>query len=85
MDKSQYARKFQALYDTNPFVHLLGITIDEVGRGMVKSHLVVREDLINMDGRMHGGVLVTLVDNACGVVRRHDALRDDSHDVRCRA
>ena len=70
MDKSLYAQKFQALYDTNPFVHLLGITIDEVGQGTVKNHLVVRDDLINMDGRMHGGVLISLVDNACGVCGR---------------
>ena len=70
LNNTVYVEKFQAVYDTNPFVRLLGITIDEIERGKVLNHLVVRDDLINMDGRMHGGVLITLVDNACGVCCR---------------
>ncbi|MBQ7516597.1 MAG: PaaI family thioesterase [Schwartzia sp.] len=70
MDKAQILSRLRDLYNTNPFVHLLGIVIDDAGPGWAKSHLTVTPPLLNMDGFLHGGALGTLIDNLCGVAGR---------------
>ena len=70
MEKAQILANLRALYSTNPFVHLLEITIDDAGPGWAKSHLTVLPRLLNMDGFLHGGALGTLIDNLCGVAGR---------------
>ena len=70
LEKEQNLKNLRALYHTNPFVRLLDIVIDDAGPGWAKSHIIVRPELLNMDGYLHGGVLETLVDNLCGVAGR---------------
>ena len=70
LEKETIIENLRALYHTNPFVRLLDIVIDDAGPGMAKSHMVVRPELVNMAGYLHGGALETLVDNLCGVAGR---------------
>lgn len=70
LEKTLILEKLRALYHTNPFVRLLDIVIDDAGPGWAKSHMLVRPELVNMAGYLHGGALETLVDNLCGVAGR---------------
>lgn len=46
----------------------LGITTDEVGPGTMLCSIVVRDDLLNPFGLMHGGVVSALCDHMLGAV-----------------
>jgi 1,4-dihydroxy-2-naphthoyl-CoA hydrolase len=46
----------------------LGITTDEVGPGTMRCSVVVRDDLLNPFGLMHGGVVSALCDHMLGAV-----------------
>ena len=70
MKKEAILTRLRHLYNTNPFVHLLDIVIDDAGPGWAKSHMDVQPHLVNMDGLLHGGALGTLIDNLCGVSGR---------------
>ncbi len=48
------------------FHHLLGTRLVEWDRDRVVLELAVRPELLNLGGVVHGGVLSTLVDSACG-------------------
>jgi uncharacterized protein (TIGR00369 family) len=45
---------------------LLGVQIDAVAAGELRSHLVVRPQLMAPNGFLHAGSLVTLADTSCG-------------------
>jgi len=46
----------------------LGITTDEVGPGTMCCSVIVRDDLLNPFGLMHGGVVSALCDHMLGAV-----------------
>jgi uncharacterized protein (TIGR00369 family) len=52
-------------YNQPPFATFLGIKITEVTADRVTAELVVREELNNRFGIMHGGAIMALADN-CG-------------------
>src|SRR5882757_7583403 len=52
-------------YNQPPFATFLGIKITEVTADRVTAKLVVREELNNRFGIMHGGAIMALADN-CG-------------------
>ena len=52
-------------YNQPPFAKFLGIKIIEITPDRVLAELVVREDLNNRFGIMHGGAIMALADN-CG-------------------
>ena len=47
-----------------PFAHLLGIELGEMKRGAATLHLMMRDDLRQNNGVIHGGVVASLVDTA---------------------
>jgi len=49
----------------NPFLQSLGMRLAEWSEGRVEFHLPMAPTLANRTGRLHGGVLCTLLD-ACG-------------------
>lgn len=49
-----------------PFAHLLGMTITHVSPERVTAELVVRHDLTNRNGNLHGGAVMALADNLGG-------------------
>ncbi|MBO0751641.1 MAG: PaaI family thioesterase [Bradyrhizobiaceae bacterium] len=49
-----------------PFSRLLGGRIIEVSRDRVVAEVVVREDLTNRNGALHGGAVMAIADNLGG-------------------
>jgi 1,4-dihydroxy-2-naphthoyl-CoA hydrolase len=49
-----------------PFSRLLGIEIIEVARDRVVAEVLVREELTNGTGRLHGGAAMAIADNLGG-------------------
>jgi 1,4-dihydroxy-2-naphthoyl-CoA hydrolase len=49
-----------------PFSRLLGGNIIEVSRDRVVAEVVVREDLTNRNGALHGGAVMAIADNLGG-------------------
>jgi uncharacterized protein (TIGR00369 family) len=58
-----------------PFAKFLGIKMVEITRDRVVAELVVREDLNNRFGIMHGGAVMALADN-CGGTAASANLKD---------
>lgn len=50
----------------NPFLELLGIRLAHWSRDYAEMHLPVGPALLNRSGRIHGGVICTLLDSVCG-------------------
>jgi len=58
------AARLQAIAEMQPpFVRLLGTDIIEVSRDRVVAEFVVREELTNRNGALHGGVVMAIADN----------------------
>jgi uncharacterized protein (TIGR00369 family) len=57
----------------NPFLDLLGVEDDGVGPGWARVALEPRPELTNMHGKVHGGVLMALLDTtmARAAMSRH--------------
>lgn len=51
----------------DPFSKWLGIEVDEVREGFSRVHMVVREDMLNGLGIVHGGIPFSLADTAFGL------------------
>lgn len=62
-------------YNQPPFAKYLGIKIIEITPDRVLAELVVREDLNNRFGIMHGGAIMALADN-CGGTAASANLKD---------
>ena len=62
-------------YNQPPFAKFLGIKIIEITPDRVLAELVVREDLNNRFGIMHGGAIIALADN-CGGTAASANLKD---------
>jgi acyl-CoA thioesterase len=45
-----------------PLFNLLGVEVVEVNPGVAKARVLLRDDLKNANGVMHGGVIATLID-----------------------
>lgn len=57
-------RRIQKAVATVPFARLLRIELDEVGRGTATLGLMVRKELTQNQGVVHGGVIASLIDTA---------------------
>lgn len=57
-------RRIQKAVDTVPFARLLGIELDDVGRGTATLGLKVRKELTQNHGVVHGGAIASLIDTA---------------------
>ncbi len=56
--------RVQEAFEKVPFAHLIGIELGEVERGSATLHLVVRNELKQNQGVVHGGVTASLIDTA---------------------
>jgi acyl-CoA thioesterase len=57
-------RRVQKAIVTVPFARLLGIELDEVGKGTATLGLNVRRELTQNHGVVHGGAIAALIDTA---------------------
>lgn len=63
----QRAETVQALMlQHDAFTQWLGLTFDEVGPGYCRLRLVVRPEMLNGFGTLHGGVIFAAADSALG-------------------
>ena len=66
-DDTDAARRLQAIADMQPpFSQLMGTRIVEVTRDRVVAEVVVREELTNRNGGLHGGAVMAIADNLGG-------------------
>ncbi len=54
-------------YTDDTFPYGLGIRLMEAGPGYAGVELVIKEDMLNLHGTAHGGVIFTLADTAFGL------------------
>jgi uncharacterized protein (TIGR00369 family) len=57
----------QPLFDRQPLLATLGMTLGRVADGEVELHMPFRADLLQQTGALHAGVLTALVDSACAL------------------
>ncbi len=57
-------RRIQKAVATVPFARLLGIELDEVGKGTATLGLNIRRELTQNHGVVHGGAIASLIDTA---------------------
>jgi 1,4-dihydroxy-2-naphthoyl-CoA hydrolase len=66
-DDSPDDRRIQMIAaDQPPFAKLMGIKLIEVTRDRVVAEIVVREELTNRNGGLHGGAVMGIADNMGG-------------------
>jgi 1,4-dihydroxy-2-naphthoyl-CoA hydrolase len=66
-DDSADDRRIQAIAaDQPPFAKLMGLSLIEVSRDRVVAEIVVREELTNRNGGLHGGAVMGIADNMGG-------------------
>jgi 1,4-dihydroxy-2-naphthoyl-CoA hydrolase len=66
-DIADAARRLQQVADAQPpFFQLLGARIVEATRDKVVAEVVVREELTNRNGGLHGGAVMAIADNLGG-------------------
>ena len=51
-------------FENNHFPRFVGIEIDSIEPGRARLSLEVREELLQLQGIMHGGVIATIIDTA---------------------
>src|SRR5690242_3252326 len=67
-DPTEVADPIKLVADAQPpFFKLLGGKIVEVGRDRVVAEVVVREELSNRNGVIHGGAVMAIADNLGGI------------------
>jgi acyl-CoA thioesterase len=59
-------------FGEDKYAELLGVVLDEVTDATVRMHMRLREDMLNLYGRPHGGVIYSLADAAFSVLTNND-------------
>jgi acyl-CoA thioesterase len=55
-------------FERDNYAKSLGIVLDELTNDTIKMHMLLREDMLNMYGRPHGGIIYSLADVAFSVL-----------------
>jgi acyl-CoA thioesterase len=67
MSREEIKRKIFELLNNSPFYLHLGMEIVEAGEGRASLRLPVRDELKNLYGILHGGVIAALLDSSCSI------------------
>jgi uncharacterized protein (TIGR00369 family) len=54
-------------FKRNNFIRLLGIELDSVERGRARLSLEVKDELLQLQGVLHGGAMAALIDTAVAI------------------
>ena len=54
----------QKMLENDHFTRLLGLSVDEIGEGTCRLHYVVKPEMLNGFGTIHGGALFSAADSA---------------------
>jgi len=58
------ARRIKKAVDSVPYAHLLGIELDAISEGAATLGLMIRHELTQNHGVVHGGAIASLIDTA---------------------
>lgn len=66
--KAEVLKKVSDIYAGNAFMHVCDISIHDIGCGWAKVGIKVKDGLhTNLNASLHGGMFMTLMDNATGI------------------
>ncbi|RII77422.1 PaaI family thioesterase [Pseudomonas monteilii] len=61
----------------NPFLHGLGVKLASWVGGQAEFHMPIQPQHLNRQGMLHGGLIATLLDAACGYAGLHAAEHEE--------
>jgi acyl-CoA thioesterase len=65
----------------DPFVRFLGISVDTIEKGYSRCSVVIRDEMLNFNGAVHGGLIFSLADVAFSIASNSDHLPSFALDV----
>ena len=65
----------------DPYIRFLGISVDTVGKGYSRCSVVIRDEMLNFNGAVHGGLIFSLADVAFSIASNSDHLPSFALDV----
>lgn len=65
----------------DPFICFLGISVDTVEKGYSRCSVVIRDEMLNFNGAVHGGLIFSLADVAFSIASNSDHLPSFALDV----
>jgi uncharacterized protein (TIGR00369 family) len=66
-DQEEIGRQILGLLNSSPFYRYLGMEVIEAGEGRSRLRLPVKDDMKNLYGILHGGVIAALLDSSCSI------------------
>jgi uncharacterized protein (TIGR00369 family) len=66
-EKSVHLETFKERINKSPAYRFLGMKVTAIGRGYSRLELDCQEEIKNVQGIIHGGIICTLMDSSCGV------------------
>lgn len=67
MSREEIGRQIMGLLNSSPYYRHIGMEIIEVGEGRSRLRLPVKDELKNLYGILHGGVIAALLDSSCSI------------------
>jgi acyl-CoA thioesterase len=65
----------------DPYILFLGISVDTVEKGYSKCSVMIRDEMLNFNGAVHGGLIFSLADVAFSIASNSDHLPSFALDV----
>ncbi|MGD0821695.1 MAG: hotdog fold thioesterase [Desulfomonilia bacterium] len=65
----------------DPFIRFLGISVDTIEKGYSRCSVVIRDEMLNFNGAVHGGLIFSLADVAFSIASNSDHLPSFALDV----
>ena len=67
LSQEEIRRRIIKLLNDSPFYRHLGMEVVEAGEGRARLRLPVKDELKNLYGILHGGVIAALLDSSCSI------------------
>ncbi|NPV58678.1 MAG: PaaI family thioesterase [Actinobacteria bacterium] len=67
LSQEEIRRRIFKLLNDSPFYRHLGMEVVEAGEGRARLRLPVKDELKNLYGILHGGVIAALLDSSCSI------------------
>ncbi len=67
MSREEIKQRIFKLLNESPFYRHLGMEVIEAGEGRARLRLPVKDELKNLYGILHGGVIAALLDSSCSI------------------
>jgi len=67
LSQEEIRRRIFKLLNESPFYRHLGMEVVEAGEGRARLRLPVKDELKNLYGILHGGVIAALLDSSCSI------------------